>query len=185
MILRTRLFAEFIPDHLFYFTRQSLTHLLEGNGFDVLECRSEWHGYVLSATVRKRAPLDLSPLWQAQAGLQATFDAFLDRFDAGRVAIWGAGHQALALISLLGIAPRIRFVVDSAPFKQGRFTPASHLPIVAPERLDAGEVDAVIVLAASYSDEVARLIAQRHGTRFQVAVLRDNALHASDAGEEP
>ena len=101
------------------------------------------------------------------------------------MAIWGAGHQALALISLLGIAPRIRFVVDSAPFKQGRFTPASHLPIVAPEHLDAGEVDAVIVLAASYSDEVARLIAQRHGTRFQVAVLRDNALHTTDAGEGP
>ncbi len=185
MILRTRLFAEFIPDHLFYFTRQSLTHLLEGNGFDVLECRSEWHGYVLSATVRKRAPLDLSPLRQAQAGLQAAFDTFLDRFDAGRVAIWGAGHQALALISLLGIAPRIRYVLDSAPFKQGRFTPASHLPIVAPERLDEGEVDAIIVLAASYSDEVARLIAQRHGTRFQVAVLRDNALHTTDAGEGP
>jgi hypothetical protein len=54
----------------------------------VLECRSEWHGYVLSATVRKRAPLDLS-LRQAQAGLQAAFDTFLDRFDAGRVAIWG------------------------------------------------------------------------------------------------
>ncbi|KAB2968527.1 class I SAM-dependent methyltransferase [Zoogloea sp.] len=183
MILRTRLFAEFIPDHLYYFTRQSLTHLLEGNGFEVLECRSEWHGYVLSATVRKRAPLDLSALQDAQAAVKASFDAFLDRFEAGRVAIWGAGHQALALISLLGIAPRIRYVLDSAPFKQGRFTPASHLPIVAPERLAAAEVDAVIVLAASYSDEVARIIGQRHGTRFQVAVLRNDGLHAIPPGE--
>ena len=178
MILRMRLFAEFIPDHLYYFTRQSLTHLLEGNGLEVLECSSEWHGYVLSATVRKRSPLDLSALHHARADLQASFDAFLDRFDTGRVAIWGAGHQALALISLLGIAPRIRYVLDSAPFKQGRFTPATHLPIVAPERLDEGEVDAVIVLAASYSDEVAKLIAERFGTRFEVAVLRDSGLCA-------
>lgn len=176
MILRMRLFAEFVPDHLYYFTRQSLTHLLEGNGLEVLECSSEWHGYVLSATVRKRTPLDLSALQNAQADIQASFNAFLDRFDTGRVAIWGAGHQALALISLLGIAPRIRYVLDSAPFKQGRFTPATHLPIVAPERLDEGEVDAVIVLAASYNDEVARILRERHSSHFTVAVLRDNRL---------
>ena len=178
MILRMRLFAEFVPDHLYYFPRQSLKHLLEGNGLEVLECSSEWHGYVLSATVRKRTPLDLSALQNAQADIQASFNAFLDRFDTGRVAIWGAGHQALALISLLGIAPRIRYVLDSAPFKQGRFTPATHLPIVAPERLDEGEVDAVIVLAASYSEEVANLIAKRFGSRFKVAVLRDSGLCA-------
>ncbi|HJV26694.1 MAG TPA: class I SAM-dependent methyltransferase [Aromatoleum sp.] len=179
MIVQQGLFAEFIPDHLYYFTRETLTGLLERNGFEVLDCRPEWHDYVLSATVRKRCPLDLTPLAACQATLKASFDAFLDRFGAGRVAIWGAGHQALALISLMGIAPRIRCVLDSAPFKQGRFTPATHLPIVAPERLsddEAGNVEAVIVLAASYSDEVARILRERHGNRFSVAVLRDNRL---------
>lgn len=176
MILQTRLFAEFIPDHLYYFTRPTLTNLLERNGFEVLECRSEWHGYVLSATVRKRPPLDLAPLSTAQATIKASFDRFLARFAPKRVAIWGAGHQALALISLLELAPHIRYVLDSAPFKQGRFTPATHLPIVAPERLAEGEVDAVIVLAASYSDEVVRLIIERHGTRFQVATLGKEGL---------
>ena len=42
MILTAGLFAEFIPDHLFYFTRQTLTTLLESNGFEVLDCRPEW-----------------------------------------------------------------------------------------------------------------------------------------------
>ena len=176
MILRAGLFAEFIPDHLFYFTRQTLTALLERNGFDVLDCRPAWHDYVLSATVRKRRPLDLSPLLACQDALKAAFDAFLARFAPGRVAIWGAGHQALALISLMALAPRVAYVVDSAPFKQGRYTPATHRPIVAPERLADGEVDAVIVLAASYSDEVARILRERHGNRFTVAVLRDNRL---------
>ena len=176
MILTAGLFAEFIPDHLFYFTRQTLTTLLESNGFEVLDCRPEWHDYVLSDTVKKRRPLDLAPLAACQAGLKASFDAFLAPFAAGRVAIWGAGHQALALVSLMELAPRIRYVVDSAPFKQGRFTPATHLPIVAPERLADGEVDAVIVLAASYSDEVARILRERHGNRFTVAVLKGNRL---------
>jgi SAM-dependent methyltransferase len=176
MILEAGLFAEFIGDHLFYFTRASLCHLLEGNGFEVLDCRPEWHDYVLSATVRKRRPMDLSALAGCQAALRASFDTFLAGFGERRVAVWGAGHQALALISLMGIAGHLRYVVDSAPFKQGRYTPATHLSIVAPAQLEEGEVDAIIVLAASYSDEVAGIIRERHGARFSVAVLRANRL---------
>lgn len=183
MIVSAGLFAEFIPDHLYYFTRQSLTGLLERNGFEVLDCRTVWHDYVLSATVRKRRPLDLTPLVACQAALKASFDAFLARFAPGRVAIWGAGHQALAMISLMELAPHIHYVLDSAPFKQGCYTPASHLPIVAPERLADGEVDAVIVLAASYSDEVARLIQERHGQRYAVAVLRETDLMVINPGK--
>lgn len=180
MILSAGLFAEFIPDHLFYFTRQTLSSLLQANGFEVLGCRPEWHDYVLSVIVRKRRPLDIAPLTACQTDLKASFDAFLSCFAPGRVAIWGAGHQALALISLMELSSRIRFVVDSAPFKQGRFTPATHLPIVAPEQLTESEVDAVIVLAASYSDEVARIIRERYGARFRVAVLRGNSLQPAD-----
>jgi SAM-dependent methyltransferase len=179
MILQSGLFAEFIPDHLYYFSKKTLSILLESNGFEVLDCSPTWHNYVLSATVRKRLPVDLSSLQSSQNDLQDSFKHFLSKFSPKRVAIWGAGHQALALISLMGVSNHIAYVVDSAPFKQNRFTPATHLPIVAPERLNDGEVDAVIVLAASYSDEVARIIHQRHGHRFQIVVLRDNRLVAS------
>src|SRR4029453_3196123 len=60
MMLRERQFAEFISNHLCYFTTSTLTTALSINGFEVLECSDEWHGYVLSAVVRKRARLDLS-----------------------------------------------------------------------------------------------------------------------------
>lgn len=176
MIVQSRLFAEFIPDHLYYFSKTTLSTLLESNGFEVLDCNPTWHNYLLSATVRKRLPVDLSSLQSSQVDLQSSFQSFLSKFPPKRVAIWGAGHQALALISLMSIANHIAYVLDSAPFKQNRFTPATHLPIVAPERLNDGDVDAVIVLAASYSDEVARIIHHRHGDRFQIVVLRDNRL---------
>ncbi|WP_434632931.1 methyltransferase domain-containing protein [Chromobacterium sp. CV08] len=185
MIVEKGLFAEFIPDHLFYFTEGTLRRLLEANGFEVLDCRAEWHDYVLSAIVRKRAPQDLSALAACQGALRASFDDFLGRFGEGRVAIWGAGHQALALISLMDIAGRIRYVLDSAPFKQGRYTPATHLPIVPPQRLQDGEVDAVIVLAASYSAEVVRQIQARHGERFAIAWLDGNRLQTVSPETRP
>jgi len=182
MIIEGRLFAEFIPDHLYYFTRKSLINLLEANGFDTLACEPVWNNYVLSATVRKRVPVDLSALHTSQLALKHSFHTFLSQFEAQRVAIWGAGHQSLALLSLMDIALHIRFVVDSAPFKQGRFTPVTHIPIVAPEALDSDGVQAIIVLAASYSNEVIRTLKERHGNRFTVAVVRDNGIETVITG---
>ena len=93
-----------------------------------------------------------------------------------KVAIWGAGHQALAIISLTDLADKIRYVVDSAVFKQGKFTPATHIPIVSPDVLDSDPVDAVIVMAASYSDEVARIIREKFDGKINVSILRDFGL---------
>lgn len=176
MVLRNRVFSEFIGDHLLYFTRGTLQFALQLNGFDVLECEEVRDSYVLSAIVRKRESLDLSEFRSAQARMTQEIEAFIDRFPAKSVAIWGAGHQALAMINLTGIADRIKYVVDSAPFKQGRFTPASHLPVVPPDTLQTSPAAAVIVMAASYSDEVAWIVRQQYGKQLPLSILRESHL---------
>ncbi|MBF0296207.1 MAG: methyltransferase domain-containing protein [Magnetococcales bacterium] len=176
MIVRNGLFSEFIRDHLFYFTRQTLTQLLGMAGFEVLECREVWQDYILSATVRKRARADLTHLLGFQERIHAQIHGYLDRFPPRKVAIWGAGHQALAVISLLKLQDRVACVIDSAPFKQGKFTPASHLPIRSPEHLRSEPMAAVLVMAASYSDEVAGILRDRYDPGLGVAILRDYGL---------
>lgn len=176
MILKKNLFTEFISDHIFYFTRETLETLLRLNGFEVLECSEVWYGYILSAVVRKRKPCDVSEFDDTRHRLKSALDEFIRRHAGRGVAIWGAGHQALAAIALLELAGKVEYVVDSAPFKQDRYTPASHIPIVAPEHLDAHPVGAIIVMAASYSDEVASIIRRRWGPSIDVAILRDHGL---------
>lgn len=176
MAVRNRLFSEFIGDHLLYFTRETLYFTLQLNGYEVIECSESRDDYVLSAVVRKRKATDLLEFSSAQSNLTAELEAFIDRFPPRSVAIWGAGHQALALISLAGIAGKIKFVVDSAPFKQGRFTPASHLPIVPPEALETSPISAIIVMAASYSDEVAEIFRRRFGEQIPMSILRESHL---------
>ena len=162
MILRERLYAEFIQDHLLYFTEDTLRRTLEMCGFEVLSCTSVWHGYVLSAEVRKRRRLDVSGFLTQQEKMRQSADAFLSEMEAeGRVtAVWGAGHQALADLALLGMAERIDCVLDSADFKQNKLTPATHIPIVAPSVLAAGRIGAVLVMAGSYSEEIVRILAR-------------------------
>ena len=176
MIIQKNIFAEFISDHLYYFTKDSLEATLKQNGFDIIKSDVIWYDYIISAVVKKREPLDITAFGDAQQKLKTEIDTFISNFDNGKVAIWGAGHQALTLIPLAEIADNIKYVVDSAPFKQGKLTPATHIPIVPPDKLDSEPVDAIIVMAASYSDEVARIIKQKYGQKIKIAILRDLGL---------
>jgi len=170
------IFSEFIGDHLMYFTRDTFTRMLGLSGFEVLECGEVWHNSILSAVVRKRSPRDFSAISQSRSRLQSEIDEYLGRFGARRVAVWGASHQALAILALAKLGGRIRYVIDSAPFKQGKYTPVSHLPVVSPERLRSDPVDAVIVMAANYSLEVAKIIREDFDPSLDVRILKENSL---------
>jgi len=176
MILRNKLFSEFISDHLLYFTKETLTATLGLNGFEIIDCNEERYEYVISTVVKKRGKLDISHFNKYQAQLKNEIEEYIRRFEDKKVAIWGAGHQALAIISLINLADKIKYVVDSAPFKQGKYTPATHVRIVPPDVLHSLPVDAVIVIAASYSDEVAKIIRQKFGRNMNIAILREFGL---------
>jgi len=184
MILRNRLFSEFISDHLFYFTRDTLCTTLQLNGFEIIECHEVWHDYILSAVVRKRERLYLSNFDECRDKLKREIEAYLHCYPAKKVAVWGAGHQALAVLALTGLAGKIRYVVDSAPFKQDKYTPATHIPIVSPDALVSDPVDAIIIMAAGYSDEVADIIHRRFDKRIDVSILRDYRLEKLDIKKE-
>jgi len=68
----------------------------------------------------------------------------------------------------------VAYVVDSAKFKQGKFTPVLHLKIVPPEHLKKESVDLVIVMVPGlYPDEVLKTI-KKMKIKADVAALRDN-----------
>lgn len=176
MIIRNKLFSEFISDHLLYFTGETLKTTLNNNGFEVVEQNNVWHEYIISAVVRKKRQLNLSDFRATREKLKHELTTFIAKFAPQKVAIWGAGHQALAVISMTALADKIAYVIDSAPFKQGKFTPASHLPIVAPKKLESEPVEAVIVMAAAYSDEVYQTLNNKFGDSISIAIVRDYGL---------
>lgn len=160
-ILRNHLFSEFMLDHLSYFTEGTLRFTLEKNGFQVLSCDSIWHDYILSAVVQKRTVCTQWDRFQNhQDELVNSIRGYADKIcgAGGRLAVWGAGHQALALLSLAELKDRVICVVDSAPFKQGRYTPATHIPVVAPDRIGCEKIDAVLIMAGSYNREIVKIM---------------------------
>ena len=174
MMLRENLFSEFIGDHLFYFTHDTLIQTLQHSGFEVIDCKETWYNYIIRATVKKRTTLDLSKFADFRQWLTDDLHHYIDQF--GSVAAWGAGHQALAMLSLANLGDKIRYIIDDAPFKQNKYSPATHIPIVSSKNLDIDPVDSVIVMAASYSDEVARKLKESYGDKVKIAILREKSL---------
>lgn len=172
MMLRERMALEFMLDHLVYFTKGTLTAFLSTHGFDVLTVEPVWHDYILSATVRRRAPARLKEMEMGAMSLGVSWRIFV--VGGERFAVWGAGHQSLATLALM--RPFLpAYVVDSSPEKIGRYTPVTNLPIVAPERLGSDPVDALIVACAGYSDEVAAK-AREINPAMRIAILRPEGL---------
>ena len=70
----------------------------------------------------------------------------------------------------------IEYIVDSAKFKQGKYSPVIHTKIVSPQTLKESKVDLLIVmLPGIYPDEVIRSVKQMN-INIELAKLKDNKI---------
>src|SRR6185503_1745482 len=91
--------------------------------------------------------------------------AFLiDARRAGKTVVgYGAPGKGNTLLNYCGIRPDLlAYTVDRNPYKHGRFTPGTRIPVLAPERIAADRPDYVLVLPWNLRDEI---IAQEAGIR--------------------
>ena len=93
-----------------------------------------------------------------------------------KVAIWGASHQGFTLAATTKLGEKAQYIIDSAPFKHGKFAPSSHLPIVPPDYFTDHPVDAIVITAPGYTDEIAASIREKFGRNVEVRAMRSNHL---------
>lgn len=171
-VLERNAFYELVRDHIAYYTAESFRFLMEHNGFAVLE-QDIIEGGTLRAVVRKRPQTDLSGFRVYMDTLQERLSAFAAdcRAQGKRVAVWGASHMAFAVLSFTELGKAASYIIDSAPFKQGKFAPASHVPIVAPEHYAEEPVQRIVIVAPSYAAEIAETARARFGSGIEVFSL--------------
>lgn len=166
-------FYELLRDHIANYTQDTLRFLMEKNGFSMLECqrvnRDTW-----AMIVQKRPRVNISGLQKNYNQLTRQMHEYVDAClrKGKRVAIWGASHQGFTAISTTGVGEKISYIIDSAPFKQGKYAPASHVPIVSPNYFFQEPVDNILIIAPGYSDEIVRIIRTQYGENVEIAVLK-------------
>ncbi|RZI99498.1 MAG: methyltransferase domain-containing protein [Brevundimonas sp.] len=113
-----------------------------------------------------------------QTSVNAVKDGFLGfllraRLEGKSVVAYGAAAKGNTLMNYAGIRPdMIRFVVDRAPSKQGKFMPGSRIPIVEEQSLKDTRPDYVVILPWNLREEVMTQLdyIREWGGRFVTAV---------------
>jgi len=185
-------------EHVSYWALGPMSELFARHGMAVVDAeRLSLHHGQLRVHVQRQGEGESQP--SVERLIQAEQQAGLTRFDtylrfaerAGkikddlqeslaafarhgqRVAGYGAPAKGNTLLSFLGInAQLLPYIADRSPLKQGLFTPGTHIPVVAPERLLADQPDYLLLLAWNFADEIIAQQAEyrRRGGQFMVPV---------------
>jgi hypothetical protein len=98
-----------------------------------------------------------------------------ERRQGSTIAGYGAPGKGNTLLNYCGIrTDLVAFLVDRNPYKHGRFTPGTHIPIFAPEHLDEVRPDVILIMPWNLREEIAAQLefTRAWGARFVVAIPR-------------
>lgn len=177
--LRLQRFFEFFPDHVNYYSVNSLVALASEAGFNVISCHESFGGDYLELWLRYEPEIALRAR-ELNLVREQICDALTVKFSNLRelghsIMIWGCGAKTLSILSACSIEmlDSISGIIDSDPHKHGRFVPNTAIQVLAPERAVELMPDIVFVLALSYREEIALAIRKTLATCRVIYTLDD------------
>jgi len=172
-LLEKKCLYEFVADHLVYFTEKTLRKAMEINGFSILEAYKKNNGNDLVLIAKPETRINIDGAIETVSDIVKSIQKEVNKHK--NVAIWSAGHRALALMAIAKLE-QIKYVIDSATFKQGKFTPILHKKIISPEEFISTNCDLLIImLPGNYAEQVIRFVEENKIT-CKVVVFEDKAL---------
>ena len=172
-LLEKNCLYEFVADHLVYFTEKTLRKAMEINGFRIIESYKKNNGNDLVVIAKLEPRINIDGAIETVSDIVKSIQKEVNKYK--NVAIWSAGHRALALMAIAKLE-QIKYVIDSATFKQGKFTPILHKKIISPEDFISTKCDLlVIMLPGNYAEQVITFVEENRIT-CKVIVFEDKVL---------
>ena len=169
-------------EHFSYFSLTTTTRIAAAHGLEVTDVEElPTHGGSLRVHLRHAAAVTPTPavaalLEREQVGGYADLSGYagfeehvreakralltflIEQRRAGRsVAGYGAPGKGNTLLNYCGIrTDLLDYTVDRNPYKHGRFTPGTRIPIFPPDRLAETRPDVILILPWNLREEIAR-----------------------------
>ena len=107
---------------------------------------------------------------KVEASKRSTLKFLIEAKEAGkRVVAYGAPGKGNTLLNYCGVrTDLVEFAVDRNPYKHGRYTPGTHIPILPPEALDEAQPDYILILPWNLEKEIRKQLAHARewGAKF-------------------
>lgn len=182
-LLKKNLFDTIYHEHLSYFSVKSLLVLAEKSNLEIFDIeKNELDGGSLKVYWKKKsntkqktnlAGIDKILKEEEKYGLH-TIDAYKDfskrveklktqtinklkalKKSKKHIVGYGAAAKANVLLNYFGIDSKtIDYIVDSTPYKQGLYTPGSHIAIYSEDKIYETKPDYVLIFAWNFSREI-------------------------------
>ena len=95
---------------------------------------------------------------------------------SGKIIVgYGAPAKGNTLLNYFKIGPEIiDYIVDDSPFKQGLYTPGTHIPVVSPDKIFKDKPDYILILAWNFADSIIKKLGdyKKGGGKFIIPVPR-------------
>ena len=170
-ILDHRSYYELLRDHIANYSEESLLCMVQDQGFSLVESRvinRDTIEFLLEKSEKESCTsfrslgqkVDIGPILENERAIKEDIKRHLEglRKKGEKIAVWGASHQGLTLLSTTALQEEVAYIIDSAPFKQGKYSPASHLPIVDKSHFQKEPVEEILIVAPGYTEEIAGII---------------------------
>ncbi len=121
---------------------------------------------------------DLATYGQFEERVEETKRAILDflidaKRQGKRIVGYGAPGKGNTLLNYCGIRTDfLDFTVDRNPLKQGKYTPGTHIPILAPDAIRQARPDYIFILPWNLKDEISASMSyvREWGARFVIPI---------------
>lgn len=96
-----------------------------------------------------------------------------EKLKGEKIVAYGAAAKGNTLLNYCGVKKDlIEFVVDASPYKQGKYLPGSHIPVVVEDEIRKFKPDYVIILPWNIKDEIMTQLSyiDEWGGKFVIAI---------------
>jgi SAM-dependent methyltransferase len=199
-LIEDRQFDTIYHEHFSYFSLMTAQRIFAAAGLTLFDVDELWtHGGSLRIYLRHQddttKPVEPSVgdllAGELEFGIAdlSTYTGFGEQVDAtkqhlvsfltqvkqagGSIAIYGAAGKGNTLLNYCGIGTElVDYACDRNPYKHGRYTPGTHIPIYPPSHLEETKPDYVFILPWNLKEEIMRQLdyIRDWGGRFIVPI---------------
>ena len=145
--------GDFMPDHINYFTAETMKLALNISGFEVLECYRDWNSEHLVTYFKKRnIEGNLEFISRRTDEIRNVLTEFAA--EKRKVIIWGASHHMMPNFIIFDeLLPEVT-VIDNSSEKSDRYIPGTKIKVTAARNFSEFENATVIIGAPRFEHEI-------------------------------